>query len=632
MARRLPDYRDAFSKKKPVDSEPDHLRWWKLSGREQAGSINSVVQLLYGNQSTRLQSMLAHARLYGNISTLGPLASITSNKYALRPAGPTQSSYNIIQSVVDAVTSKIAKNKPRPWFVTSSGNFHQRRRAERLTDFVDGVFYENDLHDLAVKAFRDATVWGSGLLHASSHYGRVKFERVLPSEIFVDELEAWYGEPRQLHWVKAADRALVIEQFPDHAKDLKNIDPAKLDTVTPGMGASDLLQVTESWHLPSGPGAKDGKHVITCGELVLFSEEYDKGFFPFAKIDWSPRMYGFWGQGLAEQLSGIQLEVNRLSWIAQKSFQMAGGFKILTKVGSKIVKEHINNDVGTIIEYTGDVPPQYLTPQIISPEHLNRIETLRRSAFEQAGISQLSASSQKPAGIDSGAALRTLNDIESDRFSVIGNAYQKLFIDCARLAVAVARDIAEEDSSGLSVQTPGKNSLKSIEWEQAALDEAEYVTRCFPVSALPNEPAGRLQTVQELVKAGLLSPDRARGLLDFPDLEAEESLQNAQLDNIHRCLDSIVDEATYEGPEPTDNLKAARELALEYYARGKCQDLEPERLDMLLRYLSQIDAIEQEAQQPDPSQQAPAPSDGSAPRANPMPAPTSDLISNVPGQ
>ena len=40
-------------------------------------------------------------------------------------------SYNICQSAVDTVTSKISKNKPRPYYVTSAGDHEQQAKAKK---------------------------------------------------------------------------------------------------------------------------------------------------------------------------------------------------------------------------------------------------------------------------------------------------------------------------------------------------------------------------------------------------------------------------------------------------------------------------------------------------------------------
>ena len=566
-----------------------NARWWTLDGQEAADSISSTLGRMRDNQTLRHTQWIISARLYGNLAPTS-LAGVSFSKLATsQPALRDRVSYNLIQSIVDSVTSKIGKSRPRPYFLTSGGDYRQQRKAKGLNAFVDGLFYENATHALGSSVFRDAAVWGDGFIHVFAKNGRVRHERVLPSELFVDDVEATYGTPRQLHRVKMIDRQVLAEAFPDYADVIRSANAARTEDTSRG-NVADVLLVRESWHLPSSPDADDGRHVISIdGQLLTEIEPWPHDFFPFARMQWSPRLFGYWGQGLAEQLMNIQLEVNKLLWVIQRSFHLAGSFKVFIENGSKIVKEHLNNDIGSIVNYTGTAP-SYVVPPTVPLEIFSHLNLLIAKAYEQAGISQLSAGSMKPAGLNSGRALREMVDIESDRFSTVGRAYERLFLDVAKLSIATVKQLAE--AGDYEVATPSRAGLARVKWSEVELDSDEYVMQCFPVSSLPNDPAGRLQTVQEYAQAGFLSARQARRLLDFPDLDQVESLANAAEQYLVESLDRMIDTGRFVAPEPYDDLAMARELALEYYARGKSTGLEEDRLELLRRFLAQIDALE----------------------------------------
>jgi hypothetical protein len=110
---------------------------------------------------------------------------------------------------------------------------------------------------------------------------------------------------------------------------------------------ADLVMVREAWHLPSGPEADDGAHIVTIDEHALGPmEKWEKQFFPFARFRWCPRLYGFWSQGGAEQIQGIQTEINGLLQVAQRAMKLSGGFYVLVENGSKVNKNHITNEIG----------------------------------------------------------------------------------------------------------------------------------------------------------------------------------------------------------------------------------------------------------------------------------------------
>lgn len=621
------DYRnfDSGSKSGPIEYD---RKWWTLNQAEIPSAINGVTQFLHTHQSRRETQNLISARLYGNLSVMGLNGLSYSKVASVQNSLKERISYNVVQSVIDTLTAKIAKNKPKPLFLTSGGDYKLQRKAKKLDKFCEGVFYENEAYKLGSRVFKDSCIFDSGIVHVFNHYNRVKYERVIPMEIYVDEVEAFYGNPRQLHWIKNVDRAVLIDMFPEKRAKILATASATPDNLGGYENVSDVVTVRGSWHLPSGPDAKDGMHVISTISDTLQTIDWKKPFFPFAITKYNDRAFGFWGQGLAEQIQNIQLEINKLLWVIQRSMHLAGSFKILLENSSKIIKEHLNNDIGAILTYTG-TPPQYITPPIVAPEVYTHFQTLKNAAYEQAGISQLSAASAKPQGLNSGKALREYNDIETDRFMVTGQSYERFFLDLAKLTIDCAKDIYEETGT-YEVKIPGKKFIETIDWKEVDMDDDEYVMKLYPVSSLPNSPEGRLQTIQEYTQAGFMSPRTARRLLDFPDLEQVEDLANSQEDYIHEILEKIVDDGIYTAPEPYDDLALCAELALEYYSQGKCNGLEEEKLNLLRQFIDQVNEMKNAAEQAQIQQVQAMQAAQNPPQAVPQAPPQSDLIPNIP--
>lgn len=602
--------------------------WWKSSTNlELAQSIENIVTTINSFDSKRQTQYQISTRLYGNADLMGVNGFAYTRVPANTPGLRDRISYNVVQSAIDTVTAKIAKNRPKPLFLTSGGDFKLQNRAKKLTKYVDGVFYDNNVQQLGPSAFRKACVLGDGFVHVYADNGKVKFEEVLNREIFVDWLDGLMGNPRQMHRIKGVDRAVLEELFPGSKSKIAETNEIATDLTGAYQHVSDQVLVIESWHLPSGPDADDGLHTIIVKGHVLFKEKWKHHRFPFARMRWSPRLEGYFSQGLAEQIQNIQLEINKLLWVIQRSMHLAGTFKIFVENSSKIVKEHLSNDIGAIIAYTGQ-QPTYLTPPIVPPEIYAHLMTLKNAAYEQAGISQLSASSQKPAGLNSGKALREYNDIESERFMTIGHAYENFHLDLADLTVMVGKEIYEEDKS-YSVRVPGKKFIETIKWKDVDLENDEYIMKCYPTSSLPSDPAGRLQTVQEYVQAGFYTPRVAKKLLEFPDLEAEDDLQGAMEEYLTKIFDNIVEEGKYKAPSPDDDLTLAKQMCLEYLSQGKRDNLDEDKLEMLRTFNTQVDVLVQKAMPP-PMPMGMPPMPGGDPQAVAEAPPVSELIPNVP--
>lgn len=622
-------FSDKLDPSKKAEKQEDQLvlvpQWWKAEAeKDLAAAVWGQLAVLIQADQERIQKYGEYTRLYG-----GPRRAY-SNSMQMKTVGQTPAQrkermgYNLVQSCIDTKTSKIAKEKPKPSFLTSKGNSKVQRKAKKLDDFCAGVFYENKAYRRMPVAFRDSEIWGDGIIQVLPYHGRVRWERVLPHQLFADFLECQEGPEyaKTLHRVKQIDRTTLAGLYPEKAEIIAALDAVSEKLSGAEKSVSDMVTIVESWRLPSAPDAEDGRHAITVqGQFALLDEEYGKEFFPFAFMRNSPPLHGFWSQGAAERLDPIQTELNRCLITVQRSLYLGGTFKVLLHAGSKVVKSHIDNSVGAIISWTGEHPPEYITPPMVQPEIYQQIESLIQKGYRQEGISELSAMSAKPAGLNSGKALRETVDIETDRFQLQGQAYEDLALQLALLSVSVARDIYK-DGEDLSVKVPGRRFISTVDWKDVDMDDDEYVMQIFPVSKLPSDPEGRLETIQELMQAGIIDPQAGRRLLDYPDLDAEENLSNAQLDYLHQILDAVVEDGKYTQPEPDDNLQAALKLAVEYLAVGKRDNLEEERKDMLRNFIAKASQLAAPPQ--------PMPGPAGQPMAVPAAPPTSNLLPNVP--
>lgn len=622
--------------KPPVNKTDQQIdrKWWLQPNKTIAESVVSVFKTIYENDSVRRTQYNVSARLYANINIVGASGTPAAKSASQNKAINDRLTYNIVQSVVDTLLSKMMKNRPKPMFLTEGGNWKTQAKAKKREKFIDGVFYENKVNILGPQCLRDSFVKGDGVVYQYIRNKKICYERVPVDELYVDQAESEFAEPRQIHRVKNIDRDVLIGLFPEKKDVILRCNKASVDNIGTAQNVADLITVVESWKLPSIKDAGDGKHTIVINSGELVSEEYTKMRFPFSRIGWSKRLTGYWSQSLAEQLQNIQLEINKTLWVIQRSMHMAGSFKVLIENGSKIVTEHLTNDIGAIINYN-DTPPQYITPPAIQPEYFQHLMNCKQLGFEQAGISMLSAASLKPSGIDSGKGLRTLNDIESERFLKCGRDYEDFHLDMAEVSMDLAADLAkmlEEEGEDLVVTHIGKNSVEKITWEEIAPEEDEqFVLKMYPVSQLPSDPVGRLETIQDYREAGFLKPRTARRLLDFPDLDQVEDLENAEEDYLNKILADICDEGIYVPPDQYDDPMLARELCLQYIAKGKLHNLEPERMEMLYKFLDQLNLLMQKA---DPANGGAGgsvtPAQG-VPQANPEPMPTNNLVPNVPG-
>jgi len=600
-------------------------QWWLAKDdAELAEQLLTTAAFLKESQSFRYRQAAIYARLYGNMSLYNFIGSNTSKMDQNNGLPSDRPTFNLIQSAIDTLISRISQSRPAPVFLTDNGDYKERNLAKKLNNFILGEFYQTKTYEKAAIMLRDALVEGTGCLKVyETDDHKVGLDRVLLTELLIDPNEGIYGEPRQVYQLKLVDRAVLMDKFPKYKQILLKADKAYPDnSADSSKTVSDLVMVVEGWRLPSGPDSGDGRHTIACSAGIIFDEEWTKQKFPFIFLHFSPRLLGFWSQGLAEQLMGTQMEINSLLFTISRAIKLVGVPRVFQEMGSKVVKAHHNNDIGTIVTYSG-TKPSYEVAQCVPQELYAQLQRLIDYGYQQSGVSALQATSQKPAGLNSGEAIRSYDDISSDRFASLSRKYDNVFIDLAYAIIDMAKDIAEEQGEYQTIY-PGKNGTKLIDLPKIKLLKNPFIIQCFNMSSLPRDPAGRMQKVTEMIQSGMISIKEGRRLLDYPDLEQIEMLANASEERIFQILDQIVEDGQYTPPDPFMDLELANELAVQYYNLYTSAKLEEEKAEMLRTFFQQIQALKSSAQPPQMPGQPNIP-----PQAVPEALPTSPLIPNA---
>lgn len=565
------------------------LQWWAAD--EPYSDLVEAFRVIEAADTLRLSTLLRYVRLYGN-SEYGGYTPFNHNQIV----DSARVTMNVIKAVCDTAVSRISRQRPRPRFLTHDGNWSLQRRARLLERFCDQAFYQGGLYQLAPKILLDAAVMGTGCLKIYRRGREVQFERVFSGELFVDPVDGFYGEPRNFYQRKFIDRQVLMRLFPDQRAE---IAAAQRTTDTIDYSATtmvDQIEVLEAWHLRSGADAEDGRHTICISNATLLNERWDKGSFPFVFVRWTDPLLGWWGEGVCAEIQGMQVEINKLLSKIQRAFHLMSVPRIYVENSSKIRKSFFNNEIGTIIPYSGQ-PPVVATPPSLNREIFAHLDMLYNRSFEIAGISQMAATSMKPPGLNSGAALREYQDVESLRFTTVSRQYEELFVEAARQVVGLGRDIYSEDNRHQVVVSKDSRTIDVVDWSAVDLDADSYVLKVHPSSSLPATPSGRMAFVEQLLALGLIGPEEAKDLLNFPDLEAKLSLDRAAAGLIDRNIEAMIDEGIYVPPEPYQDHQLALKKVTAALMKAQQNNVEPERLALCREYLAQTHLMMEQAKQ-----------------------------------
>jgi hypothetical protein len=606
------------------------FEWWKAQDdRQLAKELCATAAYLKTNQTYRIRQIAAAIRMYAGLSVYSYAGSNISRMDRTRTLPDDKPTFNLIRACVDTLHSRMSQNEPAPKFLTDNADYHQRHLAQELNGFVLGEFYQIKAYEKAAKILKDGLLIGTGALKVyEGNDKKVALDRVLVSDLYTDDNDSLNGEPQQIIQLKLMDREKLEAMTPRRTRTIVVETPNSYPDNAPDSGRTvgDQVMVVEGWRLPSGDPIDSntdlyipGRHTIATVEGTLVDEEWTKPKFPFVFFNYSDPWLGFFGQGIGAQLFGTQISLQRILYTITRSITLVGVPRIFIDQSSKVVKAHNNNEIGVIVTFSGTKPSYEIAP-CNAPELYSERDKLITYGFQETGVSSMQATSQKPEGLDSGAAIRSYDDIATDRFAAISKKYDNVFVELAYHVTDVAKDIAQREGKYQTVY-PNKDGTKEIDLPAMKFLQDPFVIKCFTESALPRTPAGRIATVTEQVQAGMLTLKEGRRLMRFPDLEQNEMLDNASEERIFKMLDSIVKNGKYIEPDSFLDLQLAITLCIQYINLYLAANLEEKKADMLRTFFKQCLALQQAA--------IPPPPPAAVPQASPQAPPTSPLVPNA---
>jgi hypothetical protein len=606
----------------------DTTWWWERDREDAHQAIFEKVQAVESAQADLYERFLRLACLYDPHEALGHRNGVEG-----MPGRTADVAENVVASNVDTVAAIIAKWAGRAVFMTEDGDWSTQRQAMALERYATGLVKKAKVHETGPRVFKDGAIMGTGVAKVFEREGAICVERVLPDEIIVDESECRTGKPRQLFHRTRVDRDVLKALFPEAEDD---IDRAHLGTdgaMRQWAGwlpfETNEIILLEAYRLPIGrkgkKGYKPGRRVLAIEGKTLEDEDYERTKFPFAIFRWSPRLTGWYGRGLAEDIAGHQRQINILNKQETAILdQQALPTTWVPYADAKIMETLKVSKVGRALFYKGQAPPQTVTPQGLTNQLAARREQLKASTFESSGVSRLAAHGMKPAGLESAVAQREYQDITTERFALQEKAYERWFLDVVELMLEIAKEMGEDAPVIFH-----RNRFQQREITWADVDMGDVEVQIQAASSLAKTFAGRAQTVIEWAQAGVINQDEARSLMQHPDLESAMSLYTAAMEDIDRCIEACLDDEPVM-PEPYQNLKMGIWRFQMSYLKALNNGAPEETLENLRTWIVQatkmLDMSGMGAAGPMPMGPGAPPQAPMDPMAPPMgPAPTSAL-------
>lgn len=482
---------------------------------------------------------------------------------------------NIIKSAIDSVVSKISTAHCRPFVNTVNGSFKTIQICKQLQVFFDYFLDEKKVQSRVTEALLNACVFGRGYVLVDEDSGDVSNPH--PWNVYTRQRE------------KGDFKSAYIE-FPHISVDLLKDGDYELLSES----EIDSLYVTLGYFYDARTRTK----AVTINREIRSIVQSAFSVVPLVPIFYTIPISGNSTLSIADMLRGIQEEIDALMQRISDAAMQSPALTFFLNNASNIKVGQLNNRVGNIVQYNspatgGTTPVDVATPEFISNQYISLLNDLIEKAYNMVGISQLSAQGKKTPGLNSGVALATQADIESDRFQTLLDQYIQTFTDIAKVMLKIFQ-------GNKTVVKPSRYALR-LTWGDVEKEFDKMRIQFSCADSLSKDPSEKLKQLQTLAQAGIIPATQIASLLELPDINRGYSVANNSFNAVQTLIDSCVYEGKFEIPPYVSlpmleeqiinmalSLRAAQgstksnekdiERLVEYYS--KCKD-EEERLSQM---------------------------------------------------
>ena len=491
-------------------------------------------------------------------------------------------SINVIKSCIDTLTSKIAQSKVRPFFNCINGTFKDINVCKNAQQYFDQYFDIEEVNKKVSMAFRDACIFDHGVIYVDSETKSIT--KALPWQVFVRPAELTYNNVTRAYYCQ---NDYPVSMLPEKYRN-------KVLKANP-----DQEYVTYGIYYDTVDQCK----AVYISELDFVEiEKYEGNRVPFIFLWYNNPIHGGSSVSVVDMLYGIQKEVNTLMSKVKDASQLSPALTFFLPDDATIKSTQLNNRVGNVITYkaTSDMsgsPVTVATPNFIDSQYIELINNLKETAYEMVGISQLSAQSKKPSGLNSGIALQTVEDVESERFEEQLNQVIRGYVEIAKTCLRV---FPKEET--ILPDTPNRLDVR---WGDIVDEEKKMQIQFSAADSLSKDPSTKLQQLQQLAQVGVIPQERIAQFMELPDLEGGYSLSNNAINAVLSVIRDCIESDNYDVPDyiPIPMLKTEiinTQLSLRAANFIKNQE-DIEKLNQLYNVVVQM---EQQMNQPTPEEQA----------------------------
>lgn len=458
---------------------------------------------------------------------------------------------NKIKPIIRKELAKINQERPRGFVVPASSDDEDLASAKA----GDAIYEHVSTQDLKIESvFWRSSFWmaltGTGLIKdwydesmydSSGLQGAIQAEPVTPFHFLVPDIEEpeLENQPFVIHtigkdpeWVEQKTGTKVKPDTQNTAGLLEEKFLSALGVNT--TNARNKVAVKEIWMKPTKKYPEGLVAMWANGNLLHVTEgnPYAHGDYPFTKIEHIPTGR-FYGQSTIVDLIPLQKEYNRTrSQIIEAKNRMAKP-QLLAPKGS-IEPRKITTEPGLVIFYVpGFAPPTPLPLQNLPSYVMEELDRSQRDIDDISSQHEVSKG-RTPPGVEAATAIAYLQEMDD---TILAHTIDSVEKAHERVGQHLLSHAGQFWDAQRIIKVVGKNSFfESFIFKASDLrGNTDY--RVVSGSAAPVSRAAKQAQIMELIKMGIIPPDRGLQYIHMGETarlyeEMQVDVRHAQRENL----------------------------------------------------------------------------------------------------
>jgi hypothetical protein len=475
---------------------------------------------------------------------------------------------NVGRSMALTLQSKLIQTKGRVFFSPSNGLWETIKVCRNSQVYFDAITERDDLYSKTALALLDALVFEYGAIWSDDE-SKTNI-RIRPWEFFVDAAEFNHGQ---------VSRCMIVQDdYPLSAlKDKLPKGGEKEQELERNPHAKCKLH--RYWDLK---GKK--KYVVADMEFIVDGEDIDYDVMPVSLIFYQNPIKGFYSNSVMDNCYQNQRQIDDILRRIHDALALspANTIYVPKSATNGSMAKMMSNKVGNVVEFDAALGNVVVsTPPAIDAQYMQMLTFFQTASFEQEGVSQLSSQSKKPSGINSGVALDTLQDVESERFQAQVDNLIQFYKDIYSTMI----DVFPEDDDIL----PKRINRANIKWSEIKKQRESFSMQSSLASVLSKDPKVKMEQIEKLQAQGIINPYMAASLLQLPDLEGAYSAATASYDNSRKIIERALDQDRYDFYSVV-NLKQLLDECVNVLLQLDAVDESPKILQRLVKLIDIVTA------------------------------------------